>query len=144
MNDTSLGIFAIQESHMLKAGSIKFQNSSNYQIYEKIRSLKSGGGLVLGVLNDLNPVWIRDGEDRVEAMTIQISVQNQSISIINAYGPQEYDNYDKKMLFWKYLDDEVFNCQKRGTGCMIVMDSNAWLGSDIIKKDPHSQNKNGL
>ena len=97
---------------MTKTGLIKFKNRANYQIYEKIGGLKSGGGLVIGVKNDLNPVWIRDGEERVEAMTIQVSVQNQKIRIINAYGPQEYDNDDKKMHFWKYLDDDIFECRK--------------------------------
>ena len=54
---------------------------------------------MIGVKNDLNPVWIRDGEERVEAMTIQVSVQNQKIRIINAYGPQEYDIDNKKLHF---------------------------------------------
>ena len=34
-------------------------------------------------------------------------------------------------------------CQSEGTGCMIFMDGNAWLGSSWIKNDPHSMNKNG-
>ena len=52
-------IWAIQETHMQKAGKIKFPNSSKYQIYELVRTEKKGGGLALGVEKELNPSWVR-------------------------------------------------------------------------------------
>ena len=143
VNDLNLSLFCLQETHMNREGLIKFKNSSNFQIYEKNRNDKSGGGLAIGVLKELNPAWIRDGEDKVEAMTITISVQNLKIYVVNAYGPQEYDAYDKKNAFWRYLDNEIMNCNMDGSCLMICMDSNAWLGPSLIQNDPHPQNKNG-
>ena len=102
-----------------------------------------GFGLAIGILKELNPVWICDGGDNVEALTIKISLKEMSTRITNAYGPQEYDEQQKKLNFWHYLDNEVSECQSEGTGCMIYMDENAWLGSSWIKNDPHSMNKNG-
>ena len=69
----NLGVFALQESHAKKKGGIKFENSDKYQIYEMTRKIKCGGGLVTGVLKELNPMWIKDGGDNVEAMTIKCS-----------------------------------------------------------------------
>ena len=99
VNDLSLSMFCLQESHARKSGSIKFKNSTNFQIYEKIRSEKGGGGLVIGMLNCLNPTWIRDGGDEVEAMTIKFSLEKIDIRVVNAYGPQEYDDSQKRQVF---------------------------------------------
>ena len=108
------------------------------------RCSKLGGGLVTGVLKDLNPMWLKDGGDQVEAMTVKCSFKKIQLRITNAYGPQEYDDVNKKILFWQYLDKEILDCQSDGSSCIILMDANAWLGKKIIKKDPHTQNKNGL
>ena len=138
------GVFAIQETHMLKIGQIKFDGHKEYQIYEQIRSNKNGGGLALGVLKDLEPVWIKDGGDLVEALTVKISLNNSiDVRLTNAYGPQVYDNEDKKTKFWEYLDNEVFKCKNEGNGCLIMMDSNTWLGPHIISNDPRSMNIKG-
>ena len=75
VNDLKISFFCLQETHLKKEGSIKFRNSNNYQIYELVRKNKAGGGLALGVLNELNPCWIKDGGTEIEAMTVKISVQ---------------------------------------------------------------------
>ena len=110
VNDLKLSLFCLQESHVKKVGSIKFKNSNNFQIYEKVRDKKGGGGLAIGIEKSLNPAWIRDGGDEVEAMTIKFSVQKFNIRIVNAYGPQEYDDEIKKHSFRKYIDDEINDC----------------------------------
>ena len=129
---------------MLKMGQIKFDGQKEYQIYEQVRSNKNGGGLALGILKDLEPVWLKDGGDLVEALTVKISLDNSiDIRLTNAYGPQVYDNQDKKDKFWEYLENEVFYCKNEGHGCLMMMDSNAWLGPQIIPNDLHSMNING-
>ena len=112
-------------------------------MFEKVRDKKSGGGLLIGALKDLSPIWIGDGGTKVEALSIKISVKKMDIRIVNAYGPQEYDDLEKKRDFWKYLDREVFIANREGNGCYIAMDGNSWLGSKMLKNDPHKQNKNG-
>ena len=90
-----ISVFCLQETHISKEGQLKFEHSNAYQIYEKLRSTKSGGGLAIGVLNDLCPVWIGEGEN-VEALSVQISLREMNVGIFNAYGPREYDDYLKK------------------------------------------------
>ena len=51
---------------MKRMGRIKTPNSSKYQIYELLRKTKGGGGLAIGVLHDLNPVWVSEGTDQME------------------------------------------------------------------------------
>ena len=96
-----------------------------------------------GVLYDLCPVWVGDGVELAEAMSVKISVEEITIRIVNAYGPQEYDDALKKENFWDYLEKEVKQSDMEGSGIMIFLDANAWLGPSIIPNDPHTQNKNG-
>ena len=142
-NDLDLGLFCLQETHLSKAGCLKFSGSQNFQIYEKVRTKQGGGGLAIGILKNLNPTWIRDGGETVEAMTVKFKIQNYEIRVVNGYGPQDYDDESKKKYFWEYLDAEVLNCKNEGSGLLIFMDGNSWLGSSVIKNDPHFQNKNG-
>ena len=98
--DIRPAIIGIQETHMKKIGQIKTPNSKEYQIYEHIRQNKNGGGIALAVIEELEPVWIKDGGDLAEAITIKVALGNTfNIRVTNAYGPQEYDSSDKKQFF---------------------------------------------
>ena len=55
---------------------------------------------------------------------------------MNAYGPQEDENEDKKKLFFNKLDEEVRSAKLSGAMICLEMDANS-------KKDPHQQSKNG-
>ena len=84
------GVFFIEETKMRTEGKIKTENSSNYQIFERIRKKgRTGGGLALGVLHDLNPVWVGEGENEIESLSVEITVQTFRIRCVAAYGPQE-------------------------------------------------------
>jgi hypothetical protein len=41
---------------------MKTNHSKDYQVFELLCKDKCGGGLVIGALNDINPVWISEGE----------------------------------------------------------------------------------
>ena len=143
INDANLSIFCLQETHFIREGQIKFHNNQNFQIFEKLRCSKYGGGLAIGARNELNPVWLGDGGQEVESLSVQISLHEMKIRVVNAYGPQEYDNIQKKTLFWEHLDREFFEADKNGEAFILAMDGNLWLGPNILKNDPHKQNKNG-
>ena len=96
INDLDPGIFSLQETFMKTPGQIKTISMKSYDIFEKVREKKTGGGLAIGIKSVLNPVWVREGENEVETLTVQISIDNFNIRITNGYGPQNYADIDVK------------------------------------------------
>ena len=82
-------LFFIEETKMKTQGKIRTKKSFKYQVFELIRKSRSGGGIAIGAVNDLNPVWISEGDDDIEILAIQIEVKEFRIRCIVAYGPQE-------------------------------------------------------
>ena len=102
-----------------------------------------GGGIALGVLNDLEPSWIIEGDNEDEAITVEIWVEGFPIRLLCGYGPQESDSKQRKDKFWDYIDKEVQNSPKNGAGIIIQIDGNLWAGSEIVEGYPNKQNHNG-
>ena len=93
-----------------------------------LRKTEAGGGLALGVLNDLNPVWVGEGCRKTETLSVEITVQDFRIRCVNAYGPQENDPVERKNNFWAQLETEVAAAANYGSGLIIQMDGNLWAG----------------
>ena len=86
----------IQETHFKRSGRIKTTSSKKYTWYELNRTSdadkgENGGGIALGVINSLNPSWIREGDDDCESLTVEIWVEGFPIRLICGYRPQNYD-----------------------------------------------------
>ena len=64
--------------------------------YEHLRCKGEGGGLAFIARKDLNPAFVRDGGEEVEALTVDIHVKKMTISCTTAYGPQESVNIEEK------------------------------------------------
>ena len=97
---------------------------NKFIVYELLRKSKNGGGLALGCAKDLQPVWVRERNDLVEALSVDIFPKNMKIRCCAAYGPQENDAIDRKTAFWEYLDNEVFEAKKYGAGFVLQFDGN--------------------
>ena len=143
LNSVNPAIFLIQETKKKTTGKIKCENSKKYQIYELVRKMGGGGGLALGVLHELNPVWVGEGDDQTEVLSVIITIDSLNIRCVVAYGPQEDDTIIRKQKFWERLEFEVNEAQLSGMGFMLQMDGNLWAGPDKIPGDPNRQNKNG-
>ena len=65
------------------------------------------------------------------------------IRCVAAYGCQESDSLDRKLAFWKYLEEEVKQARDTERGFVLHFDGNLWAGADIIPGDPRMQNRNG-
>ena len=141
LNDLQPAVFFLEETKYQESGRLKIGN--NFHVYELIRQDKKGGGLALGCSKELNPVWVREGNDLVEALSVEIFFRNIKIRCCVAYGPQENSSLEKKEAFWNYLDEEVLEAEKNGAGLIFHFDGNLWAGSNIIPGDPKQQNKNG-
>ena len=130
---------------------MKVENLINYQVFELRRQKDKdeggkgleGGGIAVGALHELKPVLTREGDDDAECLSIEIKVANQKFLCVTGYGPQLSDSADRKTKFWNYLEEEVKSADDRDIGIIIQIDSNSWVGEDIIPNDPNKQNSNG-
>ena len=77
------GVFFIQESKVPRKGKIKI---SDYVIFERVRKVGGGGGLLTAVHKNLNPVSISDDTEE-EVLVVQAKILNKNVRFINAYGP---------------------------------------------------------
>ena len=134
-------VFFIEETKYKEAGKLKI---GNYNIFELVRqSQDGGGGLALGCLKELQPAWVREGDDQVEALSVEIYLKHIKIRCCVAYGCQETDLVERKEAFWSYLDEEVSLADQSESGFILHFDGNLWAGPDIIPGDPRPQNRNG-
>ena len=137
------GVFFLEETKMKRPGKIKTSMSEKYIIHELIRKNSGGGGLAIGVDKNLNPVWIDEGNDEVEVITVEARADDFRFRCVAAYGPQEGDKIEKKEQFWGKLNNEVENASTDDCGFILQMDGNMKAGSKIIPGDPHPINMNG-
>ena len=134
-------VFFIEETKMKEAGKLKFDN---FDVFELVReSQNGGGGLALGCVKDLKATWVREGDDVVEALSVDIFLKNLKIRCCIAYGCQESDTEDRKNAFWDFMEEEVTLAEQSDAGFILHMDGNLWAGENIIPGDPRNQNRNG-
>ena len=140
IRETNSSIVTMQETKSNQVGQIHLDG---FYTYEHIRTNKQGGGVALGAHKDLQPTFISDGGEGVEAIAVDIHLKELSITVISAYGPQEGDDCEKKTKFWNYLGEQANRAITCGNGFVLQGDLNAWLGPDFIKGDSRRQNRNG-
>ena len=134
-------VFFLEETKMKDSGKLKLDN---YMIFELVRkSRDGGGGLALGCDKALKPAWVREGDDEVEALSVDIYVQSMKIRCCVAYGCQENAPIERKTKFWKYLDEDVVLANNTESGFVLQFDGNLWAGPGIVPGDPRPQNRNG-
>ena len=133
-------VFFITETKMRSQGRIRTKNSQKYKIFELLRKDNCGGGIAIGAVDDLNPVWIAEGDNDVEVLVIQIEVEQFFIRCIGAYGPQEKDKMERKLRFWSRMSKEVEEAYENDHAIIFQMDGNLWPRHDLIKGDPNPCN----
>ena len=138
INLMSPSVMTVQETKFSKPGMLKIPG---YQVFEKVRKMKKGGGLLTAADEDLNPVLISTGEEDNEIITIEVNINEHRIRIINGYGPQEDEDSQRVLSFWQEIESEVMKA--KDDDCLIQMDANAKVGKEIIKDDPNQATNNG-
>ena len=76
-------VFFIEETKYKDGNLFKLENYGIYELNRKSRD--GGGGLALGVAEELQPAWVRDGDDKVEALSVMISAKDLNIRCCVAY-----------------------------------------------------------
>ena len=64
IRDTKSAVITMQET---KCSQVRQMNLDGYYTYQHLRSKKEGGGVALSALKELQPAFISDGGDGVEA-----------------------------------------------------------------------------
>ena len=134
----------IQETKTKRKNEIQIQG---YELFEKPRKGKDGGGIMIGVRKDIEstPVIVSncDDGDEVEVLTVEIALKQITIRFLTAYGPQEGAGEDKINKFYATLEEEIMKCEQEGCGLVAEFDCNAKLGSEISEGDPNNMSANG-
>lgn len=140
INNYSPSVITIQESKCKRPDSVKIPG---YQVFEKIRTDKGGGGLLMAADLNINPMLIgSDTDDEVEVMMIQVSTGHHKKRIINGYRPQEDDDNMEILRFWGKVVTEIINSKDNDCMTIIQLDANAKVGNETIKNDPHTMTRN--
>ena len=135
-------IWMLQETKLKSNETIKCENKDDFQIFYLNRQKSQGGGLALGVEKNIESTLIRDGNDEVEVISVQVVLGGIPVRLITGYGPQENDIIEKKKNFWKFIENEIYEAELNDHGVILQMDGNLHAG-DLVKDDPNPQNKNG-
>ena len=140
INELKPCVITLQETKVSKKGSIKIPG---YQIFEKLRNKRGGGGLMTVVDEDLEPVLVSCGNEDIDVIAVQTKVGNNRIRVINGYGPQEDEDKQQLLNFWHEIKKEVISAKDNECMMIIEMDANAKVGREVIANDPHNQTNNG-
>ena len=134
----------IQETKLNSNEHIKCEALKDFQVFYLNRQESQGGGVALGIKNDIESTLIRDGNNEAEVISVQVEVGTIPIRIIAAYAPQENANVEKKKLFWDFIENEIQEADLQNHGIILQMDGNVHAGSTLVRNDPNSQNRNGI
>ena len=140
INTLKPSCLVFQEVKFTKIGQL---NIPGYHVFEKIRKDNKGGGLLTAIDNNLDPVSV-DVVESTEILTVEFSLPIGRVRLINAYGPQEYDQTTDKANFWLSLEEEVIKAKTSGCMILIQMDANAKVGKNYIENDPNEMSPNSI
>ena len=129
-----------QETKLRQRGSFQIRG---YQVFEKIRTSTLGGGLLTAVNQNLNPFEIESQNEEAEILVVQFQLEEMKVRLFNAYGPQEDDTFEKRVIFWQALETEIATAKRENCLILLELDANAKLGYNVIRHDPHPMSENG-
>ena len=129
------GVLMLQETKLYRTGTIKLQNMC---IFEKLRGLNEGGGLLTAVHENLKPVQIpvkSDGKISQNILVVEGVIGKIKVRFINAYGVQETASVEERSVFYMLLEQEIQSCINSGCYLCLELDANAKVGG-VIQNNP--------
>ena len=132
----------LEETKLKANEKIKCEAANDFQIFHLNRQNSQGGGIAVGVEKNIESTLVREGDDKLEVISVQVVLGKIPVRLVVGYGPQENDEVEKKKNFWNFIENELTEAELEGHGIMIQMDGNLHAG-DLVKGDPNPQNKNG-
>ena len=136
-------IWMLEETKLKPNEKIKCEAAKDFQIFYLNRQDSQGGGLALGIQKDIECALVREGDDDIEALSVQTVLGGIPVRIIIGYGPQENADIKKKNNFWSFVENEIHEAELEDHGIIFQMDGNLHAGHNLVKGDPNPQNRNG-
>ena len=136
-------IWMLEETKLKPNEKIKCEAAKDFQIFYLNRQDAQGGGLALGIHKDIECALVREGNDDIEALSVQTVLGGIPVRVILGYGPQENANIKKKNDFWSFVENEIHEAELDDHGILFQMDGNLHAGHNLVKGDPNPQNRNG-
>ena len=87
---------------------------NDYVIFEHIRNLSAGGGLLTAIHKSFKPVSIRN-EDSEEILVVEGKLSNIKVRFINGYGLQENSPEEARNPFFVRLYLEIKSAKIAGS-----------------------------
>ena len=112
----------IEETKLKPNEKISCEAANEFQIFYLNRQNKHGGGIAVGVDKSIESTLVREGDDTIEAVSIQVVLGEIPTRLVVGYGPQENDAMEKKTNFWNFIENEVVEAELSGYGIIIQMD----------------------
>ena len=106
LNNKEPHVFMIQETKLSRENQIQCEN---YEVFERVRKNKKGGGIMMGIRKDIQgtPVKVGPQDEEVEILVVELELKKLTIRFITGYGPQEDDSEDKINSFYCALEEEI-------------------------------------
>ena len=123
-------VWSIQESKLKPNETLQGEETDKFQIFYLNRKDSLGGGIAVGIDKDIESTLVREGDDDIEAMVVQVVLGAIPVQIVVAYGPQENALKEKKEKFWEFLEDEANKAEMEDHGLIIQMDGNLHAGPE--------------
>ena len=110
-------IILLCETNVYKNSSIKIEG---YQVFSAVRQTKQGDDLAFAMRNKYCQSLMIDKGDNVEFLNIRLTMKGNSIWLILAYGPQEYD--PKQVIDEFYQNVMIQTERALGSGDSVMSD----------------------
>jgi hypothetical protein len=89
LSELNSSIFFLEETKLKYYGTLKIEKP--FIIYELNRKDRNGGGIAIGLKEELKPVWISEGNDDTEVLVVEVDISNTRVRCVGGYRPQEND-----------------------------------------------------
>ena len=133
-------IIVMNETKLAKRNTLH-RDLQNYDLVTKYVK-KGKGGILCGIKKNIGITSILEvtSSSNDNILTVKISINNFSLRLVVAYGPQENEPSDRKEEFFKDLEIEVKSCKVNDDNMIMIGDLNSKIDVQECKIIPLSNN----
>ena len=111
LNQLNPQIWTIQETKLKPNEKLKSEVTNKYQIYYLYRKESQGGGLAIGIDKEIESTLIKEGNDEVEAIVVQIMLDRFPIKVVARRKKRNSGVFWRKRLLQQNCKTMDFYCK---------------------------------